>query len=129
MSLLILLVSWNTVEPKQDESESVLRGKVLFNSTCMACHMANGEGIAGVFPPLAKSDYLMSDISRAAAIVIQGKTGEIEVNGTKYNGVMTGFAFSDQELADVINYITNSWGNNAKEVDAKWTGELRKNIK
>ncbi|WP_338731058.1 c-type cytochrome [Mangrovimonas cancribranchiae] len=98
-------------ENKQTFKTSFKSGKTVYNNYCIACHMANGEGVPKAFPPLAKSDYLMTDISRAIKIVKYGQQGEITVNGKVYNGSMTPLGLSNKEIADVLNYITNSWGN------------------
>lgn len=81
----------------------------------MSCHMAEGEGLPGVFPPVAKSDYL-TDKNRLVKVVLLGVRGEMTVNGTDYNSEMTGFQLSDQETADVLNYIGNTWGNKADAI-------------
>ncbi|MGB5491837.1 MAG: cytochrome D1 domain-containing protein, partial [Woeseiaceae bacterium] len=89
-------------------------GQGLYNTHCAACHQPTGQGLAGAFPPLAKSDYLMKDRSRAIATVVQGRSGEIKVNGQMYNGVMPGMGhLSDTEIAAILTYATNSWGNEA----------------
>src|SRR4029450_10434843 len=64
------------------------RGRQVYMQTCFVCHQPNGEGIAGQIPPLVKSDFLMADVERSIQIVLQGRTGEIEVNGKKFNGTM-----------------------------------------
>ena len=84
--------------------------------TCFACHQAEGQGIPNAFPPLAKSDYLNADVDRAIGIVLHGKTGEITVNGQKYNSVMTKQMLSSAEIANVLTYVYNSWGNSGKVV-------------
>ena len=96
--------------------EKIEMGKSVYDKTCMACHQPTGNGIPSAFPPLAKSDYLNADIDRAIGIVLNGKTGEITVNGEKYNSVMTRQVLTDQEVASVMTYILDSWGNNKKEV-------------
>ncbi|APD07633.1 nitrite reductase (NO-forming) [Flavobacteriaceae bacterium UJ101] len=96
--------------------EKMKKGKEVFSSTCMACHQATGQGIPEAFPPLAKSDYLNADVDRAIGIVLNGKKGEITVNGQKYNGIMTKQVLTDQEVANVLTYVYNSWGNNKTEV-------------
>ncbi|MBX2896550.1 MAG: cytochrome c [Cyclobacteriaceae bacterium] len=98
-----------------DLKASMERGKSIYEAQCITCHMAEGEGLAGVFPPLAKADYL-ADKNRLVKVVLQGVRGEMKVNGTDYNGEMTGFSLSDQETADVLNYICNTWGNNAAAI-------------
>ncbi|WP_420604163.1 copper-containing nitrite reductase [Flagellimonas sp.] len=97
-------------------AEKMESGKQVYAKTCFACHQANGEGIPNAFPPLAESDYLNADVNRAIDIVLNGKTGEITVNGQKYNSVMTKQAISSDEVADVLTYIYNSWGNKKTNV-------------
>jgi nitrite reductase (NO-forming) len=87
------------------------RGKKVYLSTCFACHMANGEGLPGVFPPLANSDYLKEDKDRAIRIQLKGLSGPITVNGKPYNNVMPPQMISDEQVADVLTYVMNSWGN------------------
>lgn len=105
--------------------ERMAFGKDKYMATCVACHQANGQGIEGAFPPLAKSDYLNADVDRAIDIVLHGKTGEITVNGKKYNSVMTAQALSDEEVANVLTYVYNSWGNSKKEVTPEMVQAVR----
>ena len=98
-----------------DLPASIARGKSIYEAQCITCHMAEGEGLPGIFPPLAQSDYL-ADKNRLVKVVLQGVRGEMKVNGTDYNGEMTGFSLSDEETADVLNYISNTWGNKAKAI-------------
>ncbi|WP_196888861.1 copper-containing nitrite reductase [Aureivirga sp. CE67] len=91
-------------------------GKDTYMQTCFACHQAEGQGVPNAFPPLAKSDYLNADVNRAIDIVLNGKSGEIEVNGKKYNSVMTKQVLSDEEIANVLTYIYNNWGNDKKVI-------------
>ncbi len=98
--------------------ESIQRGKAVYTGAgiCVTCHMQDGKGQAGVFPPLANSDYLMGDRKRAILQVLNGATGEMVVNGVTYNGVMPpmGLSLSDEQIADVLNYVMNNWGNTNK---------------
>ena len=96
--------------------EQIEFGKQVYARTCLACHQANGEGIAEAFPPLANSDYLNVDVNRAIDIVLNGKSGKIVVNGKEYNSVMTKQVLTDEEVANVLTYVYNSWGNNKKVV-------------
>lgn len=99
--------------------KSMEAGKGIYSGVCLACHMDNGQGIPNVFPPLAKSDYLMEDTDRAITNLIKGLSGEIEVNGKKYNQVMPASGLDDQDIADVLNYVMNSWGNKSETVLTK----------
>jgi len=82
-------------------------GKNKYMQTCFACHQAEGQGIPNAFPPLAKSDFLNADVNRAIDIVLRGKTGEITVNGAKYNSVMTSQSLSDDEIANVVAFLAS----------------------
>jgi nitrite reductase (NO-forming) len=85
-------------------------------TTCFACHMANGEGLPNVFPPLAKSDYLKADKERAVRIVTKGLSGPVTVNGKTYNNVMPPLPLDDHQVADVLTYVMNSFGNDGGTV-------------
>ncbi|MGB3398995.1 MAG: cytochrome c [Candidatus Deferrimicrobiaceae bacterium] len=82
---------------------------------CFGCHQSTGGGIAGVFPPLAGHAGKLAAVERSYPIqvVLFGLKGEIEVEGKKYNGVMTalGSQLNDEEIAAVLNYVLASWGN------------------
>jgi nitrite reductase (NO-forming) len=97
-------------------AQKIKDGKQVYMNTCFACHQPEGQGIENAFPPLAKSDYLNADVKRSIGIVLNGKTGEITVNGKKYNSVMTKQTLTDVEVADVMTFIYNSWGNNKTNV-------------
>jgi nitrite reductase (NO-forming)/hydroxylamine reductase len=87
-------------------------GRKVFEAACMACHQSNGQGLPGAFPPLAASDFLKADKNRAIHIVVNGLHGPVVVNGAKFNSVMPPMAqLSDAEIANVLTYVMNSWGN------------------
>lgn len=92
------------------------KGKIIYNKVCVACHQAEGQGIPNAFPPLAKSDFLNKDVNKAIKVVANGLSGEINVNGKKYNSVMPNPNLSDQDIADVLTYVYSSWGNSKKVV-------------
>ncbi|QNM86450.1 nitrite reductase, copper-containing [Polaribacter pectinis] len=106
-------------------AQKIADGKQVYMKTCFACHQAEGQGIPNAFPPLAKSDYLNADVKRAIGIVLHGKTGEITVNGKKYNSIMTKQTLTDEEVADVMTYVYNSWGNNKTNVSVKTVKEVK----
>ena len=94
------------------KDEQIAAGKQLFTGTCSVCHQANGEGLANVFPPLAKSDFLAADPKRAMTIVTHGLTGKITVNGHEYDSVMPPMSqLNDDEVANILTYVINSWDN------------------
>jgi nitrite reductase (NO-forming) len=95
------------------KEQQVKAGEVLFKGTCSACHQDNGAGIANVFPPLAKSDFLLANRKRAIDIVLNGLTGPVTVNGASYNSVMPPMSqLNDDEVANILTFTLNSWGNN-----------------
>ena len=101
---------------KFDLKASIERGKEVYNTQCITCHMEKGEGIEAVFPPLAKSDYLMADKTRSIRQILEGASGEMTVNGKTYNGEMPAVDLTDEQVSDVLNYVRNSWGNKGAAV-------------
>src|SRR5688572_5718290 len=95
---------------KFDLKASIARGKEVYDANCGTCHMPEGEGIEGAFPPLAKSEYL-SDKARLVKVVLLGVRGPMKINGKDYDAEMPGVSLTDKQVADVLNYIRNSWGN------------------
>jgi len=100
----------------KDKSERIKAGEAVFANNCQACHQVNGEGIANAFPPLAKSDYLNADKARAIKAVTGGLEGKLMVNGVAFNGVMPAWDLPDEDIANVMTYIYNKWGNSGLEV-------------
>jgi nitrite reductase (NO-forming) len=92
--------------------EQVKAGHQLFAGTCSVCHQADGAGLPGVFPPLAKSDFLAADVQRAVNVVLKGLSGKVTVNGHDYESVMPPMnQLNDDEVANILTYVLNSWGN------------------
>jgi nitrite reductase (NO-forming) len=114
-----------TLTPKRTLAEKISNGKQIFSTTCFACHQAEGQGIPNTFPPLAKSDYLNADAKRAIKTILHGLTGEVTVNGKKFNSVMPAQNLSDDEISNVLTYIYNNWGNNKKEITPEMVKALR----
>jgi len=127
--LLTIFVSPAAMAQKFDLKASIERGKEVYASYCTTCHMEQGEGIESVFPPLAKSDYLMADKKRSIHQVINGVSGEIKVNKVVYNGEMLGIDLTDEEVSDVLNYVRNSFGNKGEAVTPNEVNGVRKTLK
>lgn len=124
----ILIIACASEDKKQDKAltESIARGGAIYKDFCVVCHQPNGEGVEGAFPPLAKADYLMNDREGSIRAIKFGQTGEIIVNGKTYNNAMAPLGLYDDEIADVMNYITNSWGNKYdKMVTAEEVADLK----
>jgi mono/diheme cytochrome c family protein len=122
--VFITLVSF-TQKTSFDLKASMTRGKEVYTSYCITCHMEQGEGIEHVYPPLAKSDYLMADKKRSILTTMNGLSGEITVNKKVYNMEMASFGLTDEEISDVLNYIRNSWGNKGEAITPQEVKALR----
>ncbi len=102
------------------------RGKAVYLGTCSTCHQLEGQGLSSVFPPLAKSDFLMADRERSIHIVLAGLAGPIDVNGSRYDNVMPPFAnLTDHEIADVLTFVRSSWGNGGDAIDESEVARVR----
>ena len=107
--------------------DQIRAGQALFAGTCSVCHQANGEGLAGVFPPLAKSDYLVADLKRAIATVLHGLAGKVTVNGKEFNSVMPPMnQLNDDEVANILTYVINGWGNPGGRVSTEDVAKVRR---
>jgi nitrite reductase (NO-forming) len=104
------------------------RGQKTFLGLCFACHGQEGKGIPKVFPPLAGSDYLKADKDRAIRVVSKGLTGPITVNGVVYNNAMPAQNLSQEEIADVLTYVMNSWGNDFGRVTVQDVNRVRSSM-
>jgi nitrite reductase (NO-forming) len=92
--------------------DQIAAGKQLFMGTCSVCHQPEGTGLPGVFPPLAKSDLIAADPKRPITILLHGLSGKVTVNGQEYNSVMPPMSqLTDDEIANIITFVLNSWGN------------------
>lgn len=126
--LVLILMSCNSSDKKQELSavniseektikqtpelkQSMVRGEEIYQGFCVSCHLPNGKGVPKAFPPLAESDYLMTKRIESIKAVKLGQSGKIIVNGQTYIGAMPPLGLENDEIADVMNYITNSWGN------------------
>ena len=91
-------------------------GKEIYTDFCIQCHGANGKGDAKNFPPLAGSDWLTTKRTQSIAAVKFGQSGAIIVNKIEYNGSMPAMGLSNDEIADVMNYVMTSWGNKQSKI-------------
>lgn len=110
---------------KSDE-ERTASGEKLYAAHCAACHQANGQGLAGAFPPLTGSSYLAEGAGPAISVVLNGLSGPITVNGANFNAVMPGLPYlNDDEIAKILTFIMNSWGNPGGEVSPAEVAAMR----
>lgn len=96
---------------------SMDRGKEVYDANCMSCHQENGQGLPGSFPTLVNKTYVGGDKKKLIGIMIHGLEGEITVEGQQYNNVMAAYEYlTDQQIADVLTYVRNSFGNKYSQV-------------
>ena len=122
------------LQQQMDAGKEVYMKAAAGGGMCFTCHQPNGEGLAGQFPPLAGSDWVLGDKERLIKISMYGLMGEIEVNGVKYNNVMAppGIppgSLTDDQIANVLTYIRNDWGNSASAVSAEEVATVRASLK
>lgn len=112
MKYLLLLPLCMLLSISQDDlSESIARGEEIYVDYCVQCHLPDGAGVEGVFPPLSGSDYLIENTTKAIKGIKYGQDGLILVNGVEYNSYMPDPGLEDHEIADVMNFILHRLGN------------------
>lgn len=120
-------------EPKapvaKNLEERIKLGKAIYTNNCLACHQSSGTGIKGAFPPLAKSDYLNGNKNLAIETVVNGRSGELVVNGEKFNSVMPAQQLTNEEVANVLTYVYSVWNNSKKTVTPAEVAKIRAETK
>ncbi|QOW24201.1 copper-containing nitrite reductase [Lysobacter sp. H23M47] len=107
--------------------EQMAAGKELFMGTCSTCHQGNGEGMAGVFPPIAASDYIKADPKSLPRVILHGLQGKVTVNGEDYDSIMPPMnQLTDDEVANISTYVLNSWNNPGGKISKEEVAEIRK---
>jgi mono/diheme cytochrome c family protein len=122
------LVTWGHVAGGEKKAvDPLVLGKKLFIANCAACHQATGMGQAGQFPPLVGSPYVLENETRLVNIVLHGISGSIEVLGSKFNGNMPpwGEKLSDQQVASILSYVRQEWGNKAAPITPEYVAQAR----
>ena len=114
---------------EKTKKESIAEGQEIYQDFCVQCHLNSGEGVSGVFPPLKSSDYLLNNIEKSIAGIKYGLKGKIIVNDEIYNSVMVNQGLDNEEIADVMNYILNEWGNSfKKQITTQYVIEIQKTV-
>jgi mono/diheme cytochrome c family protein len=109
---------------------SIARGKEVYLQQCLACHQADALGVQGMNPPLVKTKWVLGDKTTLVQVVLKGMTGEVDIDGEIYHNVMAPHAdLSDQQIADVLTYIRNNFGNKASPVTAAEVKAIRAKTK
>ncbi|MCK5702346.1 MAG: PQQ-dependent sugar dehydrogenase [Cyclobacteriaceae bacterium] len=117
------------VKTEEKVDEALLPGKAVYDSYCLPCHMSNGMGAPGMNPPLVGTDWVLGDKGRLIKVVLQGLDEPIEIQGEIYQNVMASHAFlSDQQIADALTFVRQSFGNDASEVNPEEVSKVRNSI-
>jgi mono/diheme cytochrome c family protein len=133
--LLVAIYLFAQTKPKSTsqggvDKASVERGKTIYTTYCLACHQADGSGVPGLNPPLIKTKWVLGDKNQLITIILKGMDQPIEVDGEEYNNVMASHAFlKDPEIADVLNYVRNSFGNKASGIRPADVKAVRATVK
>lgn len=110
--LILVFVSGSAFIQTFNLEKSIAEGKEAYIVQCQNCHMEDGKGMAGVFPPLEKADFLKRPIPEVIQVILKGQSGDVTVNDVKYSGIMPAQDYlTDEQVADILNYIYNNWGN------------------
>lgn len=116
----------NRKPSKSGLKSSITRGKVVYMNVCLACHMADGNGVPTMNPPLIKTSYVLGDKTALIKIVLNGFSEDVEINGQKFSNNMTPHSdLTDIQIADVLTYVRKSFGNNASPIKPSEVKKVR----
>jgi glucose/arabinose dehydrogenase len=114
------------IKEEEETDQAFLAGKDVYNMYCAACHMPNGKGAPGLNPPLIGTKYVLEDEERLIGIVLNGLNEPIEIQGEVYQNIMAPHSFlSNRQIADVLSYVRNSWGNKARAITEEEVAVVR----
>jgi nitrite reductase (NO-forming) len=114
-----------SVPATRTHDERMALGERGYVANCLACHQSTGLGIPAAFPPLAGSDFLMADKARSIGVVLNGLTGAVTVNGTKFDSIMPMLNLADDDVANILTYVRNTWGNEGEMVNLEEVRAVR----
>jgi mono/diheme cytochrome c family protein len=113
----VILVAFKRSPIQSKLQASIERGKIVYTAQCLTCHMVDGGGVQNMNPPLIKTKWVLGDKSQLIQIVLNGMNTEVIIDDMKYHNVMASHKdLSDLQIADVLTYVRNSFGNKAKAV-------------
>jgi mono/diheme cytochrome c family protein len=127
---LFMLAALPMSQIKPGTPASIERGNKVYYAQCLSCHQADGGGVHNMNPPLVKTKWVLGDKTALVQVVLKGMTGEVEIDGRTYHNVMAPHSeLSDQDIADVLTYVRNSFGNKAKAITAAEVKVIRAKTK
>ena len=110
---LIVFAAWQ----QQPDKATMERGKKVYNAFCITCHQADGGGVPQLNPPLQKTAYVLGSKTKLIRVILKGMDSHEEIDGETYSNTMAPFNYlTDQQIADVLTYVRNSFGNKATVV-------------
>jgi mono/diheme cytochrome c family protein len=96
---------------------SIARGEAVYKKECLSCHQADGGGVPHMNPPLAQSSNVLKDKKKIIGVVLKGMSDRVPLDDEYYSNVMASHSYlTDQQIADVLTYVRNSFGNKASAV-------------
>ncbi|MBN8718760.1 Cytochrome c, mono-and diheme variants [Hydrobacter penzbergensis] len=111
-------------------SVSVARGEAVYKKECLSCHQVDGGGVPHMNPPLAQSSNVLKDKQKIITVVLKGMSDRIPLDDEYYSNVMASHSYlTDQQIADVLTYVRNSFGNKATAVTAAEVKAIRGPVK
>ena len=114
---------------KEAEKAKTDPGRIVYMQFCLSCHMENGEGVPGLYPPLSQTKYVLGDKEWLIKNVLLGQQGPIEVKGQQYNNIMTKLDFlRDKQIAEVLTYVRSNFGNQASPVTEEEVKRVRNSL-
>ena len=109
---------------------SIAAGQKVFSQYCVSCHQADGLGVPHMNPPLVKTTYVLGDKTKLIKIVLNGFNEDVEINGETYSNSMASHDFlKDEEIANVLTFVRNSFGNKAPAITVAQVKTVRANNK
>lgn len=118
----VIIIGFTAVSFSFDQKDfkaSFQRGKIVYEKTCLPCHQPDGDGVPKMNPPLIKTSQVLGSKEKLVRIVLQGFNEEVEINGEYYfNPMPPQPQLTNQEIADVLTFVRNSFGNKASAVTA-----------
>src|SRR5215213_9339009 len=124
-SLSLLFCVFVSQAAESTNADLIAKGKLLYLQHCVICHQGSGQGTPGTFPPLAKSDYLMTKPENGIRPLVEGLSGRIAVNGSNYNNTMPPILLTDEQVSAVLTFLRNTWGNEGDAITVDQVKNVR----
>lgn len=111
----------------QADNEYMDRGKKIYDRVCLVCHQSDGSGVPMMYPPVIESEYISGNTDSLIVLILEGMSGPVLIKGEEYNSIMPPMkdVLDDREVADLINYLRNSFGNSGERVSPGQVAEMR----